>query len=148
MHIFTSVILYINIIFIAQWLSGGNSEMVHSSDVSARLHKLCKPESIFKQTRVNFLYRESMTSFLDYVTATLRALFAWRSSFHFWTCITKPTLSQKRPSSVHPCNFVMSNISQYDFLTLKDQIVSHFVVLDHRFLHVITFYTNMRRRCT
>ena len=28
-----------------------------------------------------FFYCESMTSFLDYVTATLRALFAWRGSY-------------------------------------------------------------------
>ena len=80
-NIFTSVILYINIIFIAQWLSGGNSEILHCSDCFARHHKLCKPESIFKQTRVNFFYRVNMTSFLNYVTATLRALFAWRGSY-------------------------------------------------------------------
>ena len=79
-HIFTSVILYINIIFIAQWLSGGNSEILYGSNVFARRHKLCKPENIFKQTRVNYFYRENMTSFLNYVTATLRALFAWRGS--------------------------------------------------------------------
>ena len=42
-----------------------------------------KPEKTFKQTRVNFFYRENMTSFLNYVTATLRALFAWRSSIIF-----------------------------------------------------------------
>ena len=29
----------------------------------------------------NFFYRENMTSFLNYVTATLRALFAWRGSY-------------------------------------------------------------------
>ena len=45
-HIFTSVILYLNIIFIAQWLSDGNSEILHASDVVARRNKLCKPESI------------------------------------------------------------------------------------------------------
>ena len=50
----TLLILYINITFIAQWLSGGNSEMLHGSNVCARRHKLCKPGSIFKQTRVNF----------------------------------------------------------------------------------------------
>ena len=77
---FTSVILYINIIFIAQWLSGGNSEILHGSDVFACCQKLCKEENSFQQTRVNFFYRENMTSFLNYVTATLRALFAWRGS--------------------------------------------------------------------
>ena len=70
------------IIFIAQWLFGGNSEILHCSDVFERRQKLCKPENIFKQTRVNFFYRENMTSFLNYVTATLRTLFAWRGSCH------------------------------------------------------------------
>ena len=32
------------------------------------------------QTRVQIFYRENMTSFLNYVTATLRALFSWRDS--------------------------------------------------------------------
>ena len=80
-QIFTSIILYMNIIYIVQWLFGGNSEIVHYSDVFARRQKLFKPESIFKQTRVNIFYRENMTSFLKYVTATLRALFAWRGSY-------------------------------------------------------------------
>ena len=35
MHFFTSVILYMNIIFIAQWLFGGNSEILHCSDFFA-----------------------------------------------------------------------------------------------------------------
>ena len=80
--LFTIVILHMNIIFIAQWLFGGNSEMLPCSNVFARRQKLYKPENIFKQTRVNFFYRENMTSFLNYVTATLRALFAWRGSYH------------------------------------------------------------------
>ena len=29
-----------------------------------------------------FFYRENMTSFLNYVTATLRVLFAWRGSYN------------------------------------------------------------------
>ena len=33
---------------------------------------------------VSNFYRENMTSFLNYVTATLRALFAWRGSFILW----------------------------------------------------------------
>ena len=38
------------------------------------------------QTRVEIFYRENMRSFLNYVTDTLRALFAWRGSFniHVW----------------------------------------------------------------
>ena len=70
---FTSVILYMHIIFIAQWLFGGNSEILHRCDVFERRQKLCKPDSILKQTRVTVFYRENMTSFLNYATATLRA---------------------------------------------------------------------------
>ena len=51
---FTSVILCMSIIFIAQRRFGGNSEILHCSDVFAQYQTLCKPESIFKQTRVNF----------------------------------------------------------------------------------------------
>ena len=54
MQIFAAVILHMNIIFIAQWLFGGNSEILHCSNVFARRQKLCKPENIFKQTCVNF----------------------------------------------------------------------------------------------
>ena len=78
---FTFVILYLDIVFIPQWLFDGNSEILHYSDVFASRQNLCKPQSIFKQTRVNCFYRENMTSFLNYVTATLRALFAWRGSY-------------------------------------------------------------------
>ena len=56
-----------------------NSE-IHCFDVFSRRQKLCKPESIFKQTCVNFFYRQNMTSFLNYITATLRALFGWHGS--------------------------------------------------------------------
>ena len=62
------------IIFIAQWLFGGSSEILHCSDASACRKKFCKP--VFKQTGVNFLYCENMMSFLNYITATLRALFS------------------------------------------------------------------------
>ena len=69
-----------NIIFIAQWLFRGNSEIWLCSDVFTCRQKLCKKDSIFKQTHVNIFYRENMTSSLNYVTATLRTLFAWRGS--------------------------------------------------------------------
>ena len=55
---------------------GGNSEILHYYDVFARRQKLCKLEIIFKQTPVNFFYRKNMKSFFNYVTTTLRALFA------------------------------------------------------------------------
>ena len=60
-----------NIIFIAQWLFRGYSEILHCSDAFARRQKFCKPESIFKQARVNFLPRKydshlSITSQLRY----------------------------------------------------------------------------------
>ena len=48
------------------------------NDVFACRQKLYTPESIrpiFKQTRVNIFHSEKMTSFLEYVTANLRALF-------------------------------------------------------------------------
>ena len=80
MQTFTYVILYMNIICIAQWLFVGDSEILHFSDIFARHQKLCKPESIFKQSYVNFFYYENMTSFLNYVKTMLRALFAWHSS--------------------------------------------------------------------
>ena len=54
----TSVILHMNIIFIAHWLSGGNSEILQYSDVFARNKKLYNPENIFNQPRVNFLPRK------------------------------------------------------------------------------------------
>ena len=78
---FIVLFLYMNIIFIARWLFCGNSQIWLCSDVFACRQKLCKPDSIFKQTRVNFFYRKNMTSFLNYVTATLRTLFAWRGPF-------------------------------------------------------------------
>ena len=73
---FTSVVLYMimNLLFIAQWLFGGNSETLHCSDVLAHCQILWRPQSIFKQTHVNFFYCKNMTSFLNYVTATQRAL--------------------------------------------------------------------------
>ena len=38
-------------------------------------------KALSKQTRDNFFYGENMTSYLNYVTATLRAFFAWRGSY-------------------------------------------------------------------
>ena len=82
-QIFASVNLYINIIFIAQWLSGVNSEILHRSNVFAHCQKLCL------QTVRNFVNKKTFsskhvstlfTAFLNYVTATLRALFVWRGS--------------------------------------------------------------------
>ena len=73
-----------NIICIAQWLFGGNSGILHYSDVFARRQTSFNQGSIiFKQTLVNIFYRENMTSFLNYVPATLRALFAWLDSLMF-----------------------------------------------------------------
>ena len=54
-------------------------KILYCSAVFLRHHKLLKPESSFKQTRVIF-YCETMTLFLNYATATPRALFAWRTS--------------------------------------------------------------------
>ena len=85
MQTFTSVILYMNIIYISiitQYLSGADFEILHCFGPFARRHKLFKPRKTSKQTRVEIFYRENMTSFLNYVTATLRALFVWRGSYH------------------------------------------------------------------
>ena len=51
---FTSVILYMNTICIAQWLCDANFEILHCSDAFARRHKHCKPECSFMQTRVDY----------------------------------------------------------------------------------------------
>ena len=72
---FTWIILYMNIICIAQWLFDDNSEILHCSGAFERRHKHCKPECSFMQTHVYFFYGEKMTSFLHYVTATLRTLY-------------------------------------------------------------------------
>ena len=56
-------------------LFGGDSEILHYSNVFAGRQKLFKLVIIFKQTHVNIFYHKNMT-FLNYVTATLRALFA------------------------------------------------------------------------
>ena len=77
---FTSVILYMNIIFIAQWLFCGNSEILHFSDFLHAIRNFVGQKA-FSSKRVNFFYRENVTSFLNYVTATL---FAWHSSYS-WT---------------------------------------------------------------
>ena len=47
-----------------------------------------KPESIFKQTPVNF-FREKMTSFLNYVTVTLRAFLCDAAHFKMTTFFLK-----------------------------------------------------------
>ena len=69
--------VYEHHIYIEQRLFVANFEILHCSNVFARRHNIFKPESIFKQTR-QFFYRENTTSFINYVTATLRALIAWR----------------------------------------------------------------------
>ena len=52
---YTSVILYMNIILLTQWLFSAYFDILHCSDVFPRRQKLCKPETIFMQTRVYFL---------------------------------------------------------------------------------------------
>ena len=49
--------MYMNIVYIAQWLFGGNSEILHCSDVSARRQKLCKPQNILCKHVSTFLPR-------------------------------------------------------------------------------------------
>ena len=52
-RILTSVILFMNIIYVAQLLFVDYSEILHYSYVFVRHQKLFKPESIFRSTRVN-----------------------------------------------------------------------------------------------
>ena len=47
MQKFTLFFLYVNIISIAQWLSGANFEILHSSGVLTWRQKLCKPDTTF-----------------------------------------------------------------------------------------------------
>ena len=42
-----------NFIYIVQWLFGGNSEILHYSNVFARRQKHLNQRAYFKQTRVN-----------------------------------------------------------------------------------------------
>ena len=76
MQNFTSVILYMNIICVTHCLCGAILKSLHSSDVLARREKRSKTESLFQANTCLIFYREIMTSFINYVTATLRALFA------------------------------------------------------------------------
>ena len=64
---------------------GANSEIVHYSNVFARRQNVCKQETRSCKNVSTFLYCETMTSFLNYVTDTIRALFGvtrliWSSS--------------------------------------------------------------------
>ena len=75
-----------NITFIAKWLFGSNSEILHSSYIIAHCQKLCKQESIFKQKHFQanacqiFLPRKyDVISQLHHSYA--KALFAWRGSY-------------------------------------------------------------------
>ena len=51
---YTSVILYMNIICIAQWLFDANLKILHCSDAFTRRHKHNKPECSFMQTCVDY----------------------------------------------------------------------------------------------
>ena len=115
--IFTSIILYINIIFIAQWLFGGNSEILQCSDVFAGIQKLCIQKAISSKHVSPFFYCKNMTSFLNYVSTTLRALFAWQGS------IVKCT---------YACAIIHEENSEYHTLT-------H---LNFRDLFIISYVTN------
>ena len=85
-----------NIIFTAQLLPGANYKILNSSDVLARCQK---PESIFIQTCVDCFYRENMTSFLNYVTATLmmRLILFLKDFFNqIWILISPVMLQSKQ----------------------------------------------------
>ena len=80
MQNFTSVILYMNSICIAQLLSGANFQILYCSSTFTLRQKLFKTIKHFQAITCRFFYREIMTSFLSYITAMLRALFVWHGS--------------------------------------------------------------------
>ena len=82
MRTFTSVILKMNIICISQWLFETNFEILHCSGAFAWRYKHFNPNVLSCKHVLIIFYRENMTSFLNYVTATLRTLYAWRGSFN------------------------------------------------------------------
>ena len=73
-QIFNSVLLNIYIIYIAQWLFGGYSEILHYSDVLHAVRNFLNQKAFSSKHVSTFLPQK------DYVTAKPRALFAWRGS--------------------------------------------------------------------
>ena len=79
-------------------------------------------------------YRENMTSFLNYVTATLRALFAWRGSNN------KNTLfANFRPRGLYQAKSSMTQYNLHDIhlsLTKASALIANNKPWRHRFTHV------------
>ena len=81
MQTWTSVILYMNIKCIS--LGAFKMLILKSYTVPVCLHDVTHflNQKAFSGKHVSIFYRENRTSFLNYVTATLRTLFAWRGSY-------------------------------------------------------------------
>ena len=69
MHSFPPVIFYVNVICIAQWLTGANIEILHYCSAFPR-HILFKPYNNFKQTGLNFFTTKIWSHFS--ITSQLR----------------------------------------------------------------------------
>ena len=77
---FKFAILYMNTVCIAQWQFHSDSKSV-SFLICMHAVKNIETTNRFQANTCKHFYRKNMTSFLYYVTATLRALFAWRATF-------------------------------------------------------------------
>ena len=69
--------LYMNNIFIAQWLFVGNSEILHCSHVLHVTRNFVNQKT-FSSKHVSTFLPQKYDGILNHVTATLRAFFAWR----------------------------------------------------------------------
>ena len=93
----TSVILYMNIICNAQWLFDAYLEILDCSADFTRRQKLFKQESIFKQTRVDFLpWKYDVISQLRHSYAKgpfcVTRLIWLTYLFMFWNWLCNPTI--------------------------------------------------------
>ena len=86
MRKFTSVILYMHIICIAQWLFDAFFEILHYSDTFALHHKHWKPKCSFMQTGVDYFLQRKY----DVISQLLwNTFYSWGSNFRCfrgWPC--------------------------------------------------------------
>ena len=134
---FTRVILYMNIcitnIHIVQRLCDANIGILHYSSVFAHpFTSFFKPQTI-SSTRVS----NNMTSFLNYVTAMVRALFTWRGSYiNQWRFFMLPAWKVRRGYLVMSVRLFVRNsvpLTKCDILSLGDDTEPN---LDFKFIYV------------
>ena len=68
----------------------------------------------FQANTCRFLFRENMTSFLNYVTATLRTLFAWSGSFIIVLCTSMSCMWNYSPAIWTNCMKYNEKVSSMD----------------------------------